>query len=379
MDATNMQLKLLLSFIRHRLFPSPTINVVSIGRPNHQLEWCLLLCLLLNGVVTASAAEYEVDGQIEQTLYQRDGGVQSVEQAKFTVFVRDCSWLIQTTFLDKDGKPTFRNETACTNGAQIYSVGVNIGKNNAPGGRPEIPGLNVANIYSNTVPVGETDDYFICHLWQMFASGCYFENNTTNWLTPAYDLNASAPVHPDLKREAKWELINGPGSLPLKVVYLENDRRTNATYVATGVTNVDSLKIPSGFIFELRIGSINFAPGPIAPGESAPTYRVRKQAIAMVTAVRPACTRVELMPQVQPGKTIVIDERLARSTNPAPVFYNFQKGVKWVSVEESKKLAIPQSPPRQHNPTVARAVFFVLLILPLVALGYFFLIKTKRK
>src|SRR5208283_2877624 len=152
------------------------------------VQWALL-CFLLSVAVTASAVEYEVDGQIEQTLFKMDGSVQSVEQAKFTVFVRDCSWLIQTTFLDKDGNPFSRNETACPNGALIYSVGVDIGKNNAPGGRRGISGLNVANICSNNVPVGETDDDFICHIWQMFASGCYFEKLTTNWITPVYDLS----------------------------------------------------------------------------------------------------------------------------------------------------------------------------------------------
>ena len=45
--------------------------------------------------------------------------------------------------------------------------------------------------HSNNVPVGEADDDFLCHLWLMFASGCYFENLATNWLTPVYDINAS--------------------------------------------------------------------------------------------------------------------------------------------------------------------------------------------
>ena len=340
----------------------------------------LVCCLLPGMVVRVSAAEYEVDGQIEQTLYSWDSSVQSVEQAKFTVFVRDCSWLIQTTFLDDNGKPVFRNETACTNGALIYSVGVDLDKNNAPGGRRGISDYNVANVHSNNLPIGQADDYFICHIWQMFASGCYFENLTTNWLTPVYDIGASVIADPTLKREAKWELINGPGSLPLNITYLRGPfHDTNATYVATGVTNAGNLKIPSGFMFELRgVGTQQFAPGPIPPGESARPYFVRKRATATVTAVRPVCTRAELMPQAQ-GKTTVFDQRLAQPTNPILVIYNFQNGVKWVSIAEAQKLAIPQSPQRQHNPTVARAVFFVLLILPLVALGYFFLIKTKRK
>ena len=110
---------------------------------NQSWVWCVFFCLLLNGVVTVSAAEYEVDGQIEQTLYNWDGSVQSVEQAKFTVFVRDCSWLIQTTYLDKDGKPFAIDETACTNGGLIYSWEWTLAKTHAAGRNF---GLNGANI-----------------------------------------------------------------------------------------------------------------------------------------------------------------------------------------------------------------------------------------
>jgi hypothetical protein len=339
--------------------------------------------LLLNGVVSASAAEYEVDGQIEQTLFKRDGSVQLDMKSKFTVFVNDCSWLIQSSILDKAGKPLTLNETACTNGGLIYSVGGRVDRDHVQGGRNGAAGRNYAYIYSNNVPVGQTDDYFVCHLWLMFASGCYFENLATNRITPAYDSNASAVVDPDLKREAKWELVNGSGSLPLNVTYLRDDDDgggIDATYVATGMTNAGAIKIPNGFVFELRIGnrfSKDFAPGPIALGESAPAYRIRKRAVATVTAVRPVCTRSELMPVAQ-GATMVIDQRLANATNTTNVaYYKFVNGVQWVPVEEAKKLAIPR-PSQQNNAKKVTAVFYVLLLLPSVFLLYF-LIKTKRK
>ncbi len=61
--------------------------------------------MLLGTFVKTSAAQYEVDGHIEQTIYKVDGSVQSKERSQFTVFVNDCSWLIQETNLDVDGKP----------------------------------------------------------------------------------------------------------------------------------------------------------------------------------------------------------------------------------------------------------------------------------
>src|ERR1039457_5737330 len=116
------------------------------------------LCLLLGTFVKTSAAQYAVDGQIEQTLYKMDGSVQSEGKSRFTIFIKDCSCLIQTTNLDVDANPLAMVETASTNGGVIYSVVVQIDKN-APmagqfgGGR--VPNLNSAFVYSNDVPVGE--------------------------------------------------------------------------------------------------------------------------------------------------------------------------------------------------------------------------------
>lgn len=330
------------------------------------------LCLLLGTFVKTSAAQYEVDGQIEQVLYKMDGSVQTEQKAGFTVFVKDCSWLIQTTNLDSDGNPQGVNETASANGGVIYSLDIR------PSGHDGVVFPNFANIYSNNIPVGETDDYFICHLWLMFASGCYFENPATNLLTPAYDSNASAVVNPNLKREAKWEFINGPGSLPLNVVYLDEpfNRITNATYMSTGVTNVGKLKFPSGFVFEQRIiGGRNFAPGSSISGVPDPNYRVRKRAVATVTAVRPYCSRAEFVPTAK-GNTQVSDERLARVPNSNPrMYYRFLDSVRWVSVEQAKRLVAAQSPPK--NPPSKTIVVVILLMPAAVVLSLWFLNRSK--
>jgi hypothetical protein len=231
-------------------------------------------------------------------------------RSKFTVFVKDCSWLIQTTDHDEAGKALVERETACANGAEVYEVQRPPSGNSTEARRSG----NYATIVSNNVPVGQSDAYLVCHLWEMFASGCYFEELSTNWITPVYDLNASAAVSPDLKREAKWELINGQGSLPLSVVYFESGRlqsgprRTNATYTATGVTNVGGIKVPSGFVFELRTSS-RFASGPVISGTTNAAYRIRKQVAATVTSVREGCSRKDLSPAAS-GMTIVIDHRL---------------------------------------------------------------------
>ena len=339
----------------------------------------MTLCLLLGTFDKTSAAQYEVDGQIEQTLYKMDGSVQSEGKTPFTVFVNDASWLIQTTNLDADGNPSTVVETASTNGGVIYSVVVPIDKN-APmagqfgGGR--VPNLDSAFVYSNDVPVGETDGDCIGHLWLMFASGWQLKNLSTNWLTPVYDLNASASVDSTLKRRAKWEFSKGQGSLPLNVTFYLNgaDSAIDATYAAAGVTNAGDLTIPSGFVFEQRIGA-RFAPGPTQSGDATPGYRIRKRAVATVTTVRPNCSRTDFMPRTK-GITQVTDERLARMPNSnRRMYYRFPDGVRWISVAEAKRLVAGQTPPK--NPPSKPIVAVILLFPAAVVLSLWLLNKSK--
>jgi hypothetical protein len=280
---------------------------------NQSLDWWVVLSLVLTSVVASSAEEYEVDGEIMQTLFKSDGSVQEVTRGKFTVFVKDCSWLIQTTDHDESGMPLIVRETACTNGSEIYEMQRRIDHENTVGAPGGVRSLSVATIVSNNVPIGQMDDYFVCHLWEMFASKCFFQKISTNWITPVYDLNASVSVDPKLTRESKWQLISGSGSLPLSVVYLETSGRpkvagrTNAIYMATGVTNAGVTQIPSGFVFLAGYG-LRLGPGAMLSGASPATYHFSKQAIATVSAVREGCSRSELVPTTD-GKTIVIDRK----------------------------------------------------------------------
>ncbi len=331
-----------------------------------------LLWLLLSAAIRAVAAEYEVDGEIVQTIFWHDGSVQSAKRGTFTVFVKGCSWLIHTVDQDDNGKAIVR-ETACANGAEIYEVEGHLTHESVIAHHRPALDWNVASIVSNSVPVGQTEEYFVCHLWLMFASGCYFEHPSTNWLTPVFDSNASVTVDPTPRREAKWELINGPGSLPLSVVYLGLRQLTNATYVATGVTNVGEIVTASGFVFEERV-SWGFAPGAILPGESAPTYRICKHAVATVTAVRPFCSRRALLPTAK-GMTMVIDQRLAHATPPIESsMYIVRNGVRWASVEEARKLCLLSKQVRQRHSSVVLCAMVLLSAGPLL-----FLARRKPK
>jgi len=287
--------------------------------------------------LSSLAVEYEVHGTIEQTNFNWDGGIGSATTSRFAVFVRDASWLIQTTWYDHSGEPFLTSETACADGTQIYEV-------HAPVKRALVD-WNIATVLSNNVPVGTDEGYFVCHLWLMFASSSYFAGLSTNWLTPVYDSNASIAVDPELKRQAKWELINGPGSLPLSVVYLGRDEScpTNATYRLTGLTNAGAVQIPSGFVFERRV-SRNFAPGPTGPGALYPDYGILKRAVAKVTATKPFCSPTQLAATAK-GATMVIDRQLGHQSKPV-MFYPPEK---FISHKVGDKLVLEITGKRGHS------------------------------
>jgi hypothetical protein len=337
--------------------------------------------ILFSAVVTVSAAEYEVEGNIEQAIYKRDGSVATLQKSQFTVFVRDCSWLIRTTQNNTNGKPVAASETACVNGTEIFEVAGRTDNANTGAGQRSPP-MNMASIVSNNIPVGQNAGYSVCHLWLMFASGCYFQNRSNKWLTPVYDSNASANVRPDLKREAEWDLIDGPESLPKRVVYYNHNfgRNIDAIYTATGLTNAGTTKIPNGFVFEYRMNR-NFLPGPIEPGQTFPSYGIYKRAVATVTAVRPYCSRKDLTPTAK-GKTMVIDQRAWQDpASQVPVtvlkYYVVQDGVKWLPFAKAKEAYYVGGHPPPVKP-VSRRIIFAMLLLPTVLFASFWLLTRKR-
>jgi hypothetical protein len=393
----------------------------------------VILFFLLVTITKVPAVEYEVDGQLEQTIYKWDYSVATFHQYQFTVYVRDCAWLIRATVNGANGKPVSASETACVNGTEIYQLSGPVDGTNAVIGRRS-GSVNGASIVSNNVPIGETERYFVNHIWLMYASGCYFQNRTNNWLAPVYSVNASAMAEPYLKVITKWELLDGPGSLPKSVTYyrdqnsgiFQNNNPIEATYTATGITNAGSIKIPSGFVFEWirgpgRTVSLINPTNPPVIDQHAATNSLRKRTVDTVTAVRPYCSRKGLTPKAI-GGTMVNDLRPLQEvwsptlpTNPAewliqhglwdgktnnpfesqptniPAWlftrfsptrpptnhyhYIVQDGVKWLPLAKAKKAYVESQRPAKPIP---RGIVAAVLLLPTALFASVWLLTRKR-
>lgn len=339
---------------------------------NAKMRLCLLgasTFVAIGVPFPAHAVEYEVHGTIHQTIVDHRRGNQETV-SEFTVFVRDCSWLIQTT--EQDGKGNVsRREVGATNGSEIVEYTTNFKTaiplqsqsdkaQTAPVTGPNGPqlgvsqGWNTAVIISNSIPVGRLDNAVAGHLWLMFASQCYWTRVNSNRLTPIYDWHVSVGTNSETKVKAEWNLLAGPGSLPREVRYYNRRNETNGIYTATSTNTTGPTPIPGGFVFEERYIVSN-------------AVLVRKRVVAEVTSVSDKCSRVSLLP-VAEGRTVAVDYRLAQQDTGHIPTYTQPKDQGWPSVEQARRLAAANSHRRgtQRPSRIIVGVTIVFLVAPVL-------------
>jgi beta-lactamase regulating signal transducer with metallopeptidase domain len=268
--------------------------------------------------------EYEVDGRIELRLSRPDRSLLKDYQGSFRVYVKGCAWLIQVTEMNDWDIPQ-RREVGTSDGKEMFEIVVPyepispsdpvvfIEKAMPPGVHIEPEGT----VASSAIPVGEQDNSFTGHLWLMFASGFYLRTAVSGGqLTPMFDWRATPYMNNHASKKAAWKLINTPGSLPSKVTFFEDDGTTEAVYEATGFTNVGELTLPNGFHFT----------------EPVTGY---KEVSAVVTAVRPICSRADLRPVLK-QKMDIMDMRWYDENNGSQ--WPGYDADHWPTVKEAKRI-----------------------------------------
>lgn len=345
---------------------------------------CALILFLVSAYSMSWAGEYEVSGSIYEIIPQR--GASDLQCSnEFTVFVRDCGWLIRTVEVDSNGN-TYVREVGSTNGVEIYETGTRLNaqadnkspptNSSGPRGGKEAPPFNITLIVTNGIPVGQVNKDMVGHIWLMFASSCYWKAQHTQQLTPVYDWHASAPVNPFLTQTAEWELLAGEGSLPREVRYLGVWDETNGLYRVTGTNSVGGILIPSGFTFEERHAW--------AVSHKMELY---KRVEAVVRSVRATCSLKSLLP-VPDGPTIINDWRIKGEGNlPGVPYYSNAIMGKWPSVEEARTQAAARQAQRtnrgqgqqrvsqRHTTSVAIILICSLMLGPV---GIYFVWKRSR-
>lgn len=325
---------------------------------NAKIGWCLLWTSAFVAIcmpTAAKAAEYEVHGTIHQMIVDHVRGNQETT-SEFTVFVRDCGWLIQT--IEQDGKGNIcRRELGSTNGTEIVECTANF-KSAAPA---QSLGWNTAIIVSNSIPIGRLDNSVVGHLWLMFASQCYWPHLKSNLLTPVYDWHVTVGTNSEIKLKAEWDLLAGPGSLPREVRYYKRRNETNGIYMVTSTNTTGTIPMPGGFVFEERY-------------IVSDALLVRKRVVAEVSSISSKCSRDSLLP-LAGGRTVAVDYRLAQQDSAHIPTYIQPGNQGWPSVEKARRLAAANNRRRgaQHSSRILVGVICALLLAPIL-----FFIPWKR-
>jgi hypothetical protein len=303
--------------------------------------------------VGAEAAECELGGTIHKDA-----------PWEFSVKVRDGQWCIRTWPAGTEGKGLVY-ETGSTNGRVVYKTV------QGPAG----PGLAI--IESNAVPTDCRDFGMTSLLWLMFASSAYLDEEgqkeesrraPTNsfyrrsplatgggvvrlWITPVYDVVASPMFAPQLKQEAIFFRSPNPPYLPIEMVYWNDGHWrvaggpsghdivtypmnppydkgfTNVLLRATGFTNVETLSLPTGFLYE------EYKP---ITGLGRAVFEVKDRALVNVTWAKAGTSRTNLLPDYK-GLIAIQDRRLVQAGEPTPPMDYAAYNGRWPGVEEVQR------------------------------------------
>lgn len=339
----------------------------------------MVLAAALTLRLAGATGEFELHGVITQESLFPSGSTPVVSRP-FSVYVRDCQWLIHAE-RERPGYTPDVQEYGSTNGQVIYRVGVPglpLGQNTS-GGKTPLP-LAGATIVSNSVVVSSESGLYLAHLWLMFAARCYLEAHVGQEIAPVYDEAANALHDKGYQQVASWTLSPQPPHLPENICFLNTrgrvtmgkDRRavyvrssthqdyTNALYRVTGFTNVGGLTLPTGFVFTRY--------GPVREGAE---FKLREysRAVAVVTNASSRCSRASLLP-VFPDRIVVADKRLERAEPSIPtVSYaakSFPTAPEVVKIHQIQQARQEPKTPGQRWGVLA---FVLLALMPLAVLG----------
>lgn len=208
--------------------------------------------------VPLAAQDFVVSGSLHSKVYF---GPSPEERDTFTITVSGCNWLLHEdlTELKMDGVIQ-TNKIAYTeasfDGKRYYTV--------IPVGRSKnhtnpAPFIAIGQVGDGIIPV-DTGSH-VRDLWLGFASHCYFEHITNEWLYPLFmQASDAAYVTGPFLVKTIVEYPSGSRYLPSTILYtfdfagtvsqqqgLQDVHGTNAVLVVDEFTNIQSMLVPTRY------------------------------------------------------------------------------------------------------------------------------------
>lgn len=336
---------------------------------------------------------FEVSGTLYATGFVGSSRT-NAHWGTFEVFVRGGQWLMnlrETGWSNSPGGLLFQYSLA-SRSELIYTVGSPVG---ITGSREEGRAVPVPSTaappslgFVERRRVPRSAAWLASSVpWYAFCSSAYLRTGAGNLEPPFKAQSPGGPGAPDVP--AITELDDSPAALPKQIVFLSAikasplanasgnaalpQRFTNATFQATGFTNIGRFRIPT----QLRLTVFALTGNDGRPNAS----ELVSQCELEVTNARAGCAVTNFTPAIPVG-TQVIDERFNAPDRPfATVHYIADR---WYSDEEVRRLPayeramsiprVPQQAPSPYRVAVARGlVCLVLLAFPVLV----YLLKSK--
>lgn len=280
-----------------------------------------ILVTISKSTFQAYGQEYYVEGKLEVIVKSKGGKEAQTENHKFLVGARGDSYKIK---IWRESNPTNYHEYAFIDG-NLFTfhhlrakevISVDTVRSTTDKDVVRYPAIVEKR---NTVPTDGTRAQFV---WFAYASSAYFKNLKNNLVLPIW-----SPEDPSIRRQpfdmfASYELFSKAPQLPIGVKFINdgfyrsynpmtknldviplispyNKGFTNAYYQVLEVTNYNSLKIPTSFIFVAYLAPLS--------SNDKPYERIAARGI--VTKLDGSMEKNDFLPQFV-GEASVADFRI---------------------------------------------------------------------
>jgi hypothetical protein len=329
-------------------------------------------------LVQVMGYELSLQGATKMRMYFPDR-IQEQSTVLFTINIRDCNWLLRFVRDEGTNAANARDyEEVSFDGTNVYYVcnmTTKIERQRSIGDKLDAPNVALGRAYKGQLFHLRVADE-VGPIWLAYASGCYLQSRTNQFIEPAMVFDGSGvtygpPKHAELR--AQWTLSDSSPRFPVWLAYFSDGymelpsgrvRRpkpydagfTNAVYCVEAFTNANGLQIPlasSLKIFKMK------------PNATASTDLYLFAEYQMnVSNIAHSIDVVRFQPEI-PGITVVHDERFGRQA-----YYATNK---WPTVEELRTGPYFEAVRRinaRHSATGnaakwIRLLFILLILLPL--------------
>lgn len=334
------------------------------------------------------ATQYEIAGRVTYQQTEHDGKIRSLRDYAFTVNVDGCRWQINQELLrfikggnERTNLPLI-SYVCSSDLTNLYSIST-MGTNGVKLIKP-LSNRSSGFIGTGDAPYGLSSSSTYV-LWYAFASSCYFERVTNEYIHPVITLDSSGDYARDYRVRSKWGLAEAPPHLPKMISFgmyqshMNNSGKpvrqdifesTNCILAVKSFTNLGS------YVFPKEVSAQYF----VFPDESNYAIRLPEATVTVeVTNILLASSLREFTPHID-GAAFLTDLRPVKHEVPVRAVLGIQTN--WPNLSASERnyswaIAAYDRAESRANKQLSLTRFVTMLFLVISSLVFFIVISKN--